>query len=147
MKSPVLTTKKLDSFINAADGGTPSEKPKKKAVRNGFNFTERQREVFYKIKEVANKSSVEVLLFLALEYSKENPFSYDDYLDFMDLLTEKNKKIYKTMYTKGQYFEEYDQITAKIKSEFMNIPLKGVVLMYLLHYAKYKLNMDISEFM
>lgn len=66
MKIPVLATKKLDSFINAADGGTPSEKPKKRQLEMALISQNAREKRFTKLKKWLIKAVWKCFYFLPL---------------------------------------------------------------------------------
>lgn len=125
----------------------PVVKTSKKSGTTSLNWTENQKIVFDEIRSISNENSIDILFYMAYEFAKKQPLDYKAYSNFIGLLTEKSKDTYKLSYKKNVSFFEFKAITADLKSKWLNIPMKGVVLMYLLHYAKFKLGIDINKYL
>lgn len=114
-----------------------------------LSFTIKQKEIFDDIR--ANTGGLNLslsnYLFIVYSYAQEAPLVYQQYFDFLEILLEKGTQIKVTVRNENESIRAYKVISQQLKDKWIRIPMKGVVLMYCLHYAKSKFGLDICKYL
>lgn len=155
-----VPTKKAEEFIKAANNGNPQTsqemevnaktevKKKYQNANSSLNFTENQSRVFRDILSKSNLDSVAHLLGVSVSFAEEEqPFVNTDFSKYLSLLIERGQVFDKVPYRKLGINEIFKERSDLYKQTWINIPIKGVVLMYVLHYAQKKLGIDIEKYL
>lgn len=151
MKIPTKTmTQDAESFVKAANNGNPvveTAKPRKSSnINTSLSFTPRQYQCLNDILATSGLYGITHLFHTAVAFAEDHPFEEKDFSNHIGLLTDKGKDTTKIMYRKQGSYEAFKSKSDYFKATWINMPIKGVALMYLLNYAKKKLNMDISKY-
>ncbi|HHT7781832.1 TPA: hypothetical protein ACT2GF_002201 [Pasteurella multocida] len=137
------------SFIAGAANGEITDKKTAKAKKynsvgsSTVNFSDAQGKLIKKLLEITNISTTMTLFSAAAQYMKEG-IDNSDYMDYIPFLIGDKSNYRFTMNKNGTYLyfrEKYEEY----KDNWVNIRLRGVITLSLLHYAKNKLNLDLGD--
>lgn len=155
MKIPTKkSTVEKEQFIKSANNGNPSveDQEKTKAKRKysyantTLNLTSNQVKLLNDVLSQSKLDSVAHLLYTSISFAEVDPFKVTDFSSYIPLLVEKSNNIKKVTYRKQGVYDILKDKSEHYKATWINMPIKGVVLMYLLNYAKKKLGMDIERY-
>ena len=137
--------KNAKDFILQASSG--EIKPKKTSTNlSNVKFTDSQWKLIDKMLELTNIRTKTALLSTTAGFMQTG-FNYLDYAEYLDFLTGVKVKGTGRGYsiTKNRTYEFFYELYEDYRVNWVNIRLRGVIILSLLHYAKNKLNLDLNE--
>ncbi len=148
--------KKLDrtAFLKGANNGSIQPKveevkkePAKKTTNRHFilSFEEPQKQFIDELVEATGITTGKLIL-QAILFNKNEPISLDFLNEHINFIYSKGKGKSITVQNPMLVHESLKNLSKHYKDAGYNIGNKGVVLLYLLNYAKHFLNQDISRF-
>lgn len=137
-----------EAFISKASSGEIKlDKPKKtNSNLSNVRFTDTQWKLIQNVLEVSNIRTQAALFSSAAEYMRVG-FNYLDYVDYLDFLTGVGVKGTSKAYTiqKNRTYDFFYELYEDYRVNWVNIRVRGVIILSILHYAKNKLNLDLNE--
>jgi hypothetical protein len=136
------------AFISQASSGEmKQEKPKKTSTNlSTVRFTDAQYRLIEKLSETTNLNKKAALFNTVAEFMRTD-FNYLDYVDYLDFVTGSN--VQKSGHTyaiqKNRTYEFFYQLYEDYRINWVNVRVRGVIILALLHYAKCKLNLNLDE--
>lgn len=144
MKGMSRANNAKDFILQASSGEI---KPKKKSTNlSNVKFTDSQWKLIDKMLELTNIRTKTALLSTTAGFMQTG-FNYLDYAEYLDFLTGLKVKSTGRGYsiTKNRTYEFFYELYEDYRVNWVNIRLRGVIILSLLHYAKNKLNLDLNE--
>ena len=137
------------SFIAGATNGEIADKQTEKAKKynsvgsSTVNFSDAQGKLIKKLLEITKISTTMTLFSAAAQYMKEGIDNLD-YMDYLPFLIG-DKSNYRFTMNKNSTYLHFREKYEEYKDNWVNLRLRGVITLALLHYAKCKLNLDLDE--
>lgn len=142
-------TTTIENFISQATNGEIKKEKIKKMNTNlsKVRFTDMQWKFIYKILEISNIRTKTALFSSIAEFMRSN-FNCLDYIDYLDFITgvgvvKGTGKSYSIH--KNKAYEFFNELYEDYRINWVNIRIRGVIILALLHYAKCKLNLNLDE--
>lgn len=136
------------NFISQATSEEIKKEKFKKTNTNLSNvrFTNTQWNLIYKVLEISNIRTKTALLSTIAEFMRSG-FNHLDYVDHLDFITGVGVKGSGKAYAiqKNRAYELFYELYDDYRVNWVNIRLRGVIILAILHYAKNKLNLDLDE--
>ncbi|MDG6261631.1 hypothetical protein P9J86_06965 [Glaesserella parasuis] len=144
MKLSRATT--AEAFISKATSGEMKKEKKPNTNLSSVRFTDTQWKLIYKVLEISNISTKTALFNTIAEFMRSD-FNYLDYVDYLDFITgvgvSGSGKAYPIQ--KNRAYEFFSELYEDYRVNWVNIRVRGVIILAILHYAKNKLNLDLNE--
>ncbi|HHR5929652.1 TPA: hypothetical protein ACS7YQ_003861 [Providencia alcalifaciens] len=137
------------SFIAGATNGEIADKPTAKTKKynsagsSTVNFSDAQGKLIKKLLEITKISTTMTLFSAAAQYMKEGIDNLD-YMDYIPFLIG-DKSNYRFTMSKNSTYLYFREKYEEYKENWVNLRLRGVITLALLHYAKNKLDLDLNE--
>ncbi|WP_256893913.1 hypothetical protein [Rodentibacter caecimuris] len=147
MKKMSRATNAADFISQASSGEMKQEKPKKTSTNlSTVRFTEAQYKLIDKLLEITNLNKKTALFSTVAEFMRAN-FNYLDYVDYLDFVTGSNVKKSGRTYAiqKNRTYEFFYELYEDYRINWVNVRVRGVIILALLHYARCKLNLNLDE--
>lgn len=139
------------AFISQASSGEIQQEKTKKTKKTSTNlstvrFTEAQYKLIDKLLEITGIRKKTALFNTVAEFMRAD-FNYLDYVDYLDFITGSNVQKLGRTYSiqKNRTYEFFYELYEDYRINWVNIRVRGVIILALLHYAKCKLNLDLDE--
>lgn len=136
------------AFISQASSGEIQQEKTKKTSTNlsTVRFTEAQYKLIDKLLEITSIRKKTALFNIVSEFMRAD-FNYLDYVDYLDFITGSNVQKLGRTYSiqKNRTYEFFYELYEDYRINWVNIRVRGVIILALLHYAKCKLNLDLDE--
>ncbi|MDD2170384.1 hypothetical protein QA264_06305 [Glaesserella parasuis] len=143
----IKRTAEVQNFINAATSGEIAKKPKstKASQLSNVVFTESQWNFINKVLEISKVGNVTALFNIAADFMKKD-FNYLDYSSYTAFLIGNNAEASKRFsIRKDNAYTFFKGLYEEYKENWINIRLRGVLLLALLNYAKKGLNCQLDD--
>ena len=146
-----LNSAAFNVFVNAADSNTTlsgvvnTPKMREGYKRTTLQYTDKQKKLFDDFRKTMN-ISINLIMRELIEFSKQVPLNHLDYSSFIPLFKEKGWSNTTYCYADESHAKIKEK-TMELKNSWINIPFKSVLLMYMLHYLKNKLGVDIDQYL
>ena len=113
---------------------------------SNVRFTDTQWKLIYKVLEISNIRTKTALFNTIAEFMRSD-FNYLDYVDYLDFITGIGVKGSGQAYPiqKNRAYEFFYELYEDYRVNWVNIRVRGVIIIAILHYAKNKLNLDLNE--
>lgn len=137
------------NFIAGAANGEIADKPTEKVKKansigcSNVNFSDSQWKLIQKLLEITKISTTMTLLSAAAQYMKEGIDNLD-YMEYLPFLIG-DKSNYRFSISKNSTYFYFREKYEEYRDNWVNLRLRGVITLALLHYAKNKLNLDLNE--
>ena len=145
--------KKFDkeAFLKGANNGAIKQSPPAdtKATRRKqflLSLSEEQKKFLDELVESTELRSGH-LIFQAILFAKNEPVSLDFFNDYINFVCSKNQGVATMIQNTMSVHDSLKTLSKHYKEAGYTIGIKGVVILYLLNYAKNHLNQDISRFL
>lgn len=144
--------KKFDreAFLKGANNGAIKQSPPAdtKARRKQFllSLSEEQKKFLDELVEATEMRSGQ-LIFQAILFAKNEPVSLDFLNDYINFVYSKKQGVATMVQNTMSVHDSLKTLSKHYKEVGYTIGIKGVVILYLLNYAKNYLNQDISRFL
>ncbi|MGX2957641.1 hypothetical protein ACWIYZ_11275 [Ursidibacter arcticus] len=143
----IKRTAEVQNFINGATSGEVVRKTKatKPSLLTNVVFTETQWSFIYKVFDISKVGNLTALFNIAADFMKKD-FNYLDYSSYAAFLVgNKNEPSNRFSIKKDNAYNFYKGLYEEYKDNWINIRIRGVLLLGLLHYAKKGLNCQLDE--
>lgn len=147
MRKMSRSTIATDFILQASSGEIRQEKPKKtNSNLSNVRFTDSQRQFIQKVLEISGIRSQSALFNISAEFMRVS-FNHLDYVDYLDFITGVGGSGMGKGYPiqKNRAYEFFYELYEDYRINWVNIRVRGVIILSLLHYAKNKLNLDLNE--
>lgn len=147
MKKLSRATTAADFISQATSGEMKQEKIKKTNTNlSNVRFTNTQWKLIDKVLEISNIRTKTALFSTVAEFMRLE-FNYFDYVDYLDFVTGVGVKGSGKPYPiqKNRAYEFFYELYEDYRLNWINIRVRGVIILAILHYAKNKLNLDLNE--
>lgn len=143
-------------FVNGADqGSVPPKKAKNKYNSVTLAFNNKQREFFDTVKNILiekhGKLPASKFLTYLWQYHLKNKCNYKNYLDYSFFISEGSSRekgdLKSVTLNWNMSLVPLRQQEAVVEMTFGKIGLKGTCLIFVLHYAKNELDLDLTPYM
>ena len=133
-------------FISKATSGEMKKEKKANTNLSNVRFTDTQWKLIYKVLEISNIRTKTALFNTIAEFMRSD-FNYLDYVDYLDFITGVGVKGSGEAYSiqKNRAYEFFYELYEDYRINWVNIRVRGVIILAILHYAKNKLNLDLNE--
>ena len=133
-------------FISKATSGEMKKEKKANTNLSNVRFTDTQWKLIYKVLEISNIRTKTALFNTIAEFMRSD-FNYLDYVDYLDFITGRGVKGSGKAYPiqKNRAYEFFYELYEDYRVNWVNIRVRGVIIIAILHYAKNKLNLDLNE--
>lgn len=133
-------------FISKATSGEMKKEKKANTNLSNVRFTDTQWKLIYKVLEISNIRTKTALFNTIAEFMRSD-FNYLDYVDYLDFITGVGVKGSGEAYSiqKNRAYEFFYELYEDYRVNWVNIRVRGVIILAILHYAKNKLNLDLNE--
>lgn len=133
-------------FISKATSGEMKKEKKANTNLSNVRFTDTQWKLIYKVLEISNIRTKTALFNTIAEFMRSD-FNYLDYVDYLDFITGVGVKGSGKAYPiqKNRAYEFFYELYEDYRINWVNIRVRGVIILAILHYAKNKLNLDLNE--
>lgn len=133
-------------FISKATSGEMKKEKKANTNLSNVRFTDTQWKLIYKVLDISNIRTKTALFNTIAEFMRSD-FNYLDYVDYLDFITGVGVKGSGKAYTiqKNRAYEFFYELYEDYRVNWVNIRVRGVIILAILHYAKNKLNLDLNE--
>lgn len=145
MKKMSRATLAADFISQASSGEIKQEKPKNTTISN-VRFTDTQWKLIEKVLDISGIHTKAALLGSVAEFMRTD-FNYLDYVEYLDFIAGVGVKGTGKGYPipKNRAYEFFYELYEDYRVNWVNIRVRGVIILAILHYAKNKLNLDINE--
>lgn len=133
-------------FISQATSGEMKKEKKTNTNLSNVRFTNTQWKLIDQVLEISNIRTKTALFSTVAEFMRSdfNCFDYVDYLDFITGIGVKGSgKAYPIQ--KNRAYEFFYELYEDYRVNWVNIRVRGVIVLAILHYAKNKLNLDLNN--
>ncbi|MGX2951201.1 hypothetical protein ACWIUA_09915 [Ursidibacter sp. B-7004-1] len=133
-------------FISKATSGEMKKEKKANTNLSNVRFTNTQWKLIDKVLEISNIRT-KTSLFSSIAEFMRSDFNYLDYVEHLDFITGVGVKGSGKAYAiqKNRAYEFFYELYEDYRVNWVNIRVRGVIILAILHYAKNKLNLDLNE--
>lgn len=133
-------------FISQATSGEMKKEKKTNTNLSNVRFTNTQWKLIDQVLEISNIRTKTALFSTVAEFMRSD-FNCLDYVDYLDFITGIGVKGSGKAYPikKNRAYEFFYELYEDYRVNWVNIRVRGVIILAILHYAKNKLNLDLNE--